>query len=518
MDMPKPSNRQSNGQLIIAVILPLIYMVAYFFFNRRQFFFDDEIYTLAVSNASWGKFLVALRTIDIHPPVSYFLLKLWFVIFGTNLFTSQLFALLCVSLGLFAYLRTWSRLFPRIKWLFFLLAIHPLLILWGGSARYYPFLFFITNLGILYFIKIMNKDYNMRSLIIYIFISILGIYSEYTYFLMFIPQCLMISGRMFTAKGVEERQFFRRFAIGLLVLIVIYIPWLQFACQSLFSNYLVRPERPALFINLGYILYGSFLGQSIMPYELSVVLPAATVFGLFFVFGARKMYAEDKAKFLLWAGLCGGILILAMQIRLLAMRHFLMISGLLLLPVLYFISSMRRRWIKLIFFIAILSVYIYADTNILFKRNLHKGGLADPIPAIAEMFSKKLAADNKTVGIFYSRVLDYYMTKHKIKYKNCFYFSEGGENNSKELTSLFNQNPPRIIYVWNYYGNYLPAAQLDRQISAFLERDYVLVSEDNFTEDRRLDWIGKFIPVDISNPRKYRYIIQEYLLNSDKLR
>ncbi len=512
----KPNNQQNIDQRCFIFILPLVYLAAYCFFNRRQFFFDDELYTLKICAAPWSEFLTSLKVIDIHPPLSYSLLKIWFFLFGTNLFTSQLFSLICIALGLYAYLRAWSRQFPQIKWLFFLMVIHPLLILWGGSARYYPFFFFITNLGILYFVNIMNKDYSVKNLIIYIFVTILGIYSENTYFLMFIPQCLMISGRMFITRGIKERQFFRRFAIGLLVLVISYVPWLQFACNSLFSNYLVRPEKPHLLVNLAFILYGSFLGQSIMPYQLGVVLPAAVVLGFLFFFGARKMYADDRSKFLLWAGLSGGILLLTMQIRLLAMRHFLMISGLVLLPVLYFISSVRKKPVKFILFMAVLAVYLYGDVNILLKRNLHKGGLADPIPAIAQAFAQKISADNKSLGIYYSGVLDYYLKEHGLKNGRYFYFEAEQESNCKELTAIFNQKPVRIVYVWNYYGHYPPATQLERQITAFLGRDYILVSQDNFIEDLRLAKIGKFIPIDISNPRKYRYIIQEYLLRSDK--
>ena len=493
--------------------LPLLFISVYLLCNRRFYFFDDEFFTLSICNEKWPNFLAALKASDVHPPLSYLLFKIWFIIFGQNIYASQALSLIFMAIGLSVYLTIFTKLFPKINWLFSLVAIHPLLILWSGSARYYPLLFLLFNLGILIFIKIFNKDYSIKTIALYISVSLLGLYTEFMYCLGLIPQCFLILLSIFAESDKTKRlSYLTRFSLVILIIMALYLPWLPEIALRIVQN-LQRFARPSPILNFAYIIYGGFIGQSIMPYDFIVVIPAVIVFSFLFIGGIIKMFRAQRNYFFIWFGLCIGAVVLAIPIRLLTVRHFLFFPGLLLIPVLYFIASFPKKWLRYTFFVIVLSIYIYGDLNIALKRDIHKGGMSDPISKIIRVIVKKATADKGLKVILYSHVLNYPLQAEKEISNQIIYLSASDLEVYSKLSFLFHKiKPRRILYVWNYYGAQPDFANLDNSIQRLLDESYIKVSEVKFGKDERINKISRLINKAYLNPTGCRFLIQEYQL------
>src|SRR4051812_36081578 len=61
----------------------LVILVSLHFSGAGQAFRSDEVWSLHAVALSWREMLDLLRA-DVHPPLYYFLLKLWTMVFGTG--------------------------------------------------------------------------------------------------------------------------------------------------------------------------------------------------------------------------------------------------------------------------------------------------------------------------------------------------------------------------------------------------------------------------------------------------
>jgi hypothetical protein len=333
------------------------------------------------------------------------------------------------------------------------------------------------------------------------------------YFLGLIPQCFLILLSIFAESDKTKRlSYLTRFSLVILIIMALYLPWLTETGLRIIQN-LQRFASPSPILNFAYIIYGGFIGQSIMPYDFIVVIPAVIVFSFLFIGGIIKMFRAQRNYFFIWFGLCIGAVVLAIPIRLLTVRHFLFFPGLLLIPVLYFIASFPKKWLRYTFFVIVLSIYIYGDLNIALKRDIHKGGMSDPISKIIRVIVKKASADKELKVILYSYGLTYSLQAEKEISNQIIYLDASDLDVNSKLSSLFHKiKPRRILYVWNYYGAQPDFANLDNSIQSFLDKSYIKVSEVKFGKDERINKVSRLINKAYLNPTGYRFLIQEYQL------
>ena len=196
-------------------------------------------------------------SVDVHPPLYYFLLKIWSLFFGSSDFAlrsmSAFFGALTIILSYFLV----KRLYDRKNALFAssFLAISPMLIRYSQEARMYTMVSFLGVLTVRAFYEawvVKNTAENKKKWrIIYIIAVCAGIWTQYLYALipisLWIFRTIYILGRQ--EKKLNKYKFLpffrfrnwkndlRRFLSDFfaekwfsshLTIVVLYIPWIPF--------------------------------------------------------------------------------------------------------------------------------------------------------------------------------------------------------------------------------------------------------------------------------------------------
>ena len=195
-------------------------------------------------------------SVDVHPPLYYFLLKIWSLFFGSSDFAlrsmSAFFGALTIIMSYFLV----KRLYDRKNALFAssFLAISPMLIRYSQEARMYTTVSFLGVLTVRAFYEawvVKNTAENKKKWrIIYIIAVCAGIWTQYLYAL--IPISLWIFRAVYILKNQEKNnrfhlfsclkfqkqknsagQFFSNFFAekwfsSHLTIAVLYIPWIPF--------------------------------------------------------------------------------------------------------------------------------------------------------------------------------------------------------------------------------------------------------------------------------------------------
>jgi hypothetical protein len=503
------------------LFFPLLFIAAYFLFNTRAYFFDDEITTITVANLGYKGIWFYCHSSDLHPPLSYCLFKLWFFLFGESIAASQALSVILMALGIGAYIYVCRELFPRIGRFAGLISLHPLLILWGGAARYYPLLFFLSNLSTLFFIRLL-RNYTIPTATVFIAVSILGLYSDINYGSVLLPQCCLL---IISAFSTWPRQL-KKISWVLLVIALFYLPWLGTSIRLFLNVGLANALSFRGIAALWYDIYCFFLGQSIAPYKIFLVIPALAAFILFFTAGISAMRQRQPRETLLWAWLFSGAMFPVVFFRPFGAQPFLFLCGLLFIPIFFFVATRARLLSRLLLFGFICGIFLYADTNILLRRDIHKASLGDPMPQILGRITDTALQGEKAVVVLYSEPLYYYLKRDARMRGKLLLVSLLRKEPARELlASLDRSRPSRVIYVWSYYGDSPYYGGIDNLILGKLAQNYLLVKEEKLVKDERWKEFWKFgnqpfirpfmnptFYYSFLNRRGYRYLIQDYRL------
>lgn len=196
-------------------------------------------------------------SVDVHPPLYYFLLKIWSVFFGSSDFAlrslSAFFGVLTIILAYFLVKRLYNKKIALLASSF--LAISPMLIRYSQEARMYTMVAFLSVLTVRAFYEAWVAENTMKSKkkwrIIYIIAVCAGIWTQYIYAL--IPISLWIFRAVYISKNQEKssnkfnifgclkfkkqnnyvKQFFSNFFAekwlsSHLIVAFLYIPWISF--------------------------------------------------------------------------------------------------------------------------------------------------------------------------------------------------------------------------------------------------------------------------------------------------
>ncbi len=184
-----PTSRLPVSSLVHAPAAALILLLAAglrFYHLSGQSLWADEGNSVALARRSLAE--IARRTaFDIHPPLYYWLLKIWVSIFGESEIGLRS---LSVVLGILLVYLIWAlgeQLFRRPTGLMaaFIAAFSPLQIYYSQEARMYILLAVLSSLTVLTALHIFN-DYSadkrhLRTGLIYVLTVTAGFYTHYAY-------------------------------------------------------------------------------------------------------------------------------------------------------------------------------------------------------------------------------------------------------------------------------------------------------------------------------------------------
>ena len=239
---------------VIAVLVAVLVFSAICFtqIGRWSIWFDE----------SFTHFLVKFNFLDIakwtasdvHPPLFYWLLKLWSLIFGSSDVALRAFSTLCgagaIAMGFVVSRKLFGK---KAGYLALpLLALSPMLLRYGIEMRMYAFVVFLVFLQLFILIKIREKSTRLRW-VLYGFLLAIGAWTQYFAVFSGVAQViwLYVSARAdLGEKKLFSRKIWRKFITGseqksqkikdiifakngnllqaVLVAFIVFLPWIPF--------------------------------------------------------------------------------------------------------------------------------------------------------------------------------------------------------------------------------------------------------------------------------------------------
>lgn len=327
----------------------------------------DEALTVLLAQKSLNE-IVAITAADVHPPLYYFIIKLYLTL-GQNEFTVRLPSALFGTgavVGLYCFGRDlfdeWVGLIGAG-----LLALSPLQLFYSQEARMYTQLLFFTIFSAWSFWRALREnDWLWWGL--FTVSAVLACYTAYFAF----P---VLGAMLLYVFGVDRRRDrMKRFLIAGSVVFLLYLPWLGiFLSQTgaVSQTYWIAPPHPLLLFTT---LAGFFTGTTLPPWGLAVAI-AATLLILFVALnGARHaLRRRVDVKPLLWLLLWGfvpllGLFLISLTwVPLFQLRTVIIAAPAFYLLVAWTISRTPYRKFNLLLFLPLLGMMLLASFNFYFN-------------------------------------------------------------------------------------------------------------------------------------------------------
>ena len=231
---------QKNERLVwilVPTLLGLLYIVLCAF-NLRQSVWFDESYGAYLTRFSFSD-IWGLTTADVHPPLYYFLLKVWSMIFGYTDFGMRFMS---VFFGAIAIIFAWQWLKRKFGTKPALLATllmtsSPMMIRYGQEMRMYTMAAAII-FGSTYVLELAMDTKKRRYWIIYGVLMALGMWTHYFTALIFLAHLAYL---VYTYR---KKIFQKDIILSYVVAVVLYLPWL-----------------PAFLFQTGMVQMGFWIGE-----------------------------------------------------------------------------------------------------------------------------------------------------------------------------------------------------------------------------------------------------------------
>lgn len=308
----------------------------------------DEIFSVGVASHDWKGLLAAVGADSIHPPLFYFLLKLWMALGNDGLFWVRLLPTLFSTLAIvpMVLLGREFRLRPAvITSAVALAALHPLIVYYSQHVRMYTLLMLFALASIWAF-HVALREPVARAFAILTVLNILAVYSHYYGWLVVGLECAYVI--------LWKRARWKPMMASSAATLIAFTPWIYWAGKyavakgGLASNleWIDKPTAAALawfFVDLAG--FGDFpsIGKQAVAVLALLVLAAAIAAWL----DRARLHAADfidLARYLLYF-VFGSVLVAFTASRLLpnsvwGHRHMLY----LVFPVLLVVSAAYYRF------------------------------------------------------------------------------------------------------------------------------------------------------------------------------
>ncbi len=183
----------------------------------------DEAYTLGMIRRSFSD-IWKITALDVHPPLYYFLLKVFAMPFGNEILAGKLFsAVFTVITMVFGGVQLKKLFNAKTGVIFaFLFTFFPFLVTYGVEIRMYAlggfFVFANAIYGYKAYINNSKKDW--------ILFTVSGLCAAYTHYFALVSAGV-IYGLLFVSVIAKKRELIKPWIICAIITVVGYIPWLQ---------------------------------------------------------------------------------------------------------------------------------------------------------------------------------------------------------------------------------------------------------------------------------------------------
>ncbi len=265
-EKPGPSPRTSLLALLLLILVALALRVL-----RLQFqpLWWDEGYSVWFATHTLGQ-MVALTSLDIHPPLYYALLHGWMLLAGTDPLALRLFSVVAGTLAVPAiYLAGREMLGLRSAWLAaLLLAINPLHVYYSQEVRMYGLVTLLGLGALLAAWRLLDESVGEAAAaprptrpwvaaVLYVLFTSAALYTQY--YAAFLPLGLTLYAGW---RWQSERRALLRWLGLQAVVALLYLPWLLYATPKLIP-YIGNKVQQDADRPLGPIVY---LGQHLAAF------------------------------------------------------------------------------------------------------------------------------------------------------------------------------------------------------------------------------------------------------------
>ncbi len=217
--------KTSNPTAWLAPILILGGLLR-FYNNTAVALWHDEAFSALYIRYSWSEMMYRIG-LDVHPPLYYWVLRLWSYIFGSGLLSlrslSIFFGILTIYAGYLFVRQAFNNEKLAIVAAFFL-AINPFQIQYALEARMYTLGTFLVLFSSWILLKALENN-KIKYWVIYGLLTAAGLYTHYYIAFSIAAQGLYILYYLYKNRLLQSKFFL--FSIGSYVLaFVFYLPWI----------------------------------------------------------------------------------------------------------------------------------------------------------------------------------------------------------------------------------------------------------------------------------------------------
>jgi len=213
-------------RLVLSAIFLFCFAIRVAYIDQKNLWFD-EVFSWHMSISSFYEIIVR-TTNDIHPPLYYFILKIWDFLFGDSVFSMRLLSAICTSFAVFFIYGISKRFMkPALAFLpIILYCISPLNLYYSQEARMSGMNLLFNIAALYYFIRILENESSLRKFIrspllyVFIFFESAALYTHYFSFFILVAQLVFL-----IIHFRNNIRAYRPFAIAYSAVITIYLIW-----------------------------------------------------------------------------------------------------------------------------------------------------------------------------------------------------------------------------------------------------------------------------------------------------
>jgi uncharacterized membrane protein len=294
---------KDREKLLLAIFFLFCLSLRLAFITQKNLWFD-EIFSWHLSTGSflditWG------TSADIHPPLYYYLLKVWMIPFGDTVFSLRLLSALLTSLSVF-FIYPIARKVLEVREGFIVLILYslsPLNLYYSQEVRMASLNLFLNVSALYYFFKTLEfkgrfthffKNPNVWA---YTILTTLSLYTHYFSFALVSGEIIFL---LFNVKKLTRR--IHRFIFIYILMFAAYLFWLPIllkhistgqswrTSQSLFS---LIDQLFYFFKDISLGLYHFYANYDLMKLINVLVL---LLFGIYIIGIVYFLYKQTKTK------------------------------------------------------------------------------------------------------------------------------------------------------------------------------------------------------------------------------
>lgn len=448
---------------IILVFILILGAVLLLYQLGQKSFWISEMDSLNKARANL-KFI--LKTVHMSP-FYHFLLHFW-----TKISLKESFVRLpSVVFALFSIL----LLFKLGKTLFnykigllssFFLAISPMFILYAREARMYSLLVLLSLFSISFFVKLLEKN-KIIYWLGYLSSTLLGVFTHASIFFIIGFQNIFILFERRRYREIVKRWWLIQSLIIILPLFLRFLPSIyRFRDLIYFVRYRIPYSLPfSSWVNIPYTFFAFSLGETVMPWNLYIVIPAAFIFGSCFILGWYSIRANKEKLLSMGLYFVFPLLVIAF------FNNFWPKYLLPILPAYYLIISigiLRLKNIKiktfLVLSIALLSSY--SLFNYYTNSHFHNMNYVEPYRELMQYIKKNSYKDDGLICSYNPCLSHYYQVEGLGLRRYYFLDFIDKEKEDKPLVSSSALQQIKKLHprIWIIQDQYAQRYMIDKEI------------------------------------------------------